>query len=122
LLGNAVGTAWFYDISVLSLSGFKPPKAESKKKKSANDLSAIGVIQAARKLGLKVPEQLSVTGADGLDLNGLLDLTTYISPSYEVGQQSVELLLKIISKQEHGTPQIRIPVEFVQGSTVSRIA
>jgi glycosyl hydrolase family 42 (putative beta-galactosidase) len=38
--GNAVGTTWFDDISVLSLSGFKPPKTESKKKKSAMDIVA----------------------------------------------------------------------------------
>lgn len=86
---------------------------------ASNDLAALGAIKAAKELGLKVPEQLSITGADGLDLHGLLDLTTFISPSHEIGKESLKLLINLIEGEELGTPQKRLPVQFIPGTTVS---
>ena len=84
----------------------------------SNDLAALGVIKAATELGLKVPEQLSVTGADGLDMHGLINLTSYITPGYDIGRKAMRLLLKLIDGEETGVSQIRLPVQFIPGNTV----
>ena len=43
---------------------------------AATDLQAMGVLKAARDLGLKVPEDLAVIGFDDLDMSEYVDLTT----------------------------------------------
>ncbi|QIL81583.1 LacI family DNA-binding transcriptional regulator [Diaphorobacter sp. HDW4A] len=61
---------------------------------SSNDLLAIRCIRAAHLAGLSVPEQLSVTGFDGIALGEDLTpmLSTIVQPNAEIGQRSVELL------------------------------
>lgn len=53
-----------------------------------SDLLAVGVIRAAEELGLRVPEDLSVAGFDGIALDGLgdLTLTTSVQPAVEKGR------------------------------------
>ena len=60
-----------------------------------NDLMAIGVMEAASELGLKVPEQLSVMGYDDQELARYTHppLSTLVLPNYEMGQRAVEALL-----------------------------
>ena len=62
-----------------------------------SDLLAVGVIRAAEELGLRVPEDLSVVGFDGVRTDTLTphDLTTMVQPAAEqgraAGQAAIEL-------------------------------
>lgn len=62
---------------------------------TANDYMAMGVIQSAQELGLRVPDDLSVTGFD--DLPASADywppLTTVHQPIFDIGVQAAQLLL-----------------------------
>jgi LacI family transcriptional regulator len=60
----------------------------------ANDVLALGTRQAARELGLRVPEELSVVGFDDLSIAALADppLTTVRRPDVEMGARAAELL------------------------------
>ena len=89
---------------------------------AANDISALGVLKAAREIGLKVPDDLSVTGADGIYMNELIKLTTYFSPSFEIGMTGARLLMKIIEKKSGVPEKIRIGVKFIQGETTRKIS
>jgi LacI family transcriptional regulator len=62
-----------------------------------NDLMAIGVLDAARELGLKVPEDLSVMGYDNQELSRFSrpPLSTLIMPNLELGQRAAEALIDI---------------------------
>ena len=62
----------------------------------ANDATALGVIKAARELGLQIPQQLSVIGYDGIALGGYLDppLTTLTFSIEESGREIVAMLLR----------------------------
>ena len=62
---------------------------------AANDLVAIGALGAARELGLRVPEDLSVVGYDDTDLAAtrLVDLTTVDDRSRDVGAEAARVLL-----------------------------
>ncbi|GAW92364.1 LacI family DNA-binding transcriptional regulator [Calderihabitans maritimus] len=72
---------------------------------AANDILALGVIQAARDLGLQVPEQLSVVGFDDIPFvsYGEIRLTTVAQPKYAMGEMAAKILLDEIqnaSKQQ----------------------
>ncbi|MDQ1129976.1 substrate-binding domain-containing protein [Microbacterium sp. SORGH_AS_0888] len=53
-----------------------------------SDLLAAGVVRAATDAGLRVPEDLSVTGFDGVAVDGIapLTLTTMVQPAAEKGR------------------------------------
>ncbi len=59
----------------------------------ASDTQAAGVIEAAASLGMSVPDDLSVTGYDDLELADHLHLTTIHQPLFESGVRAVQRLL-----------------------------
>ena len=86
-----------------------------------NDLAALGIIKAAHERGLSVPGDLSVTGADGIELYGQVNLMTYSSQSFTVGCEAARLLKKIIDEPGSSPKDIRVPVRLIEGNTVGRI-
>jgi len=64
---------------------------------AASDEMAMGAILAARDLGLRVPQDLSVVGVDGHDLGELVGLTTMVQPAVEQGATAATLLLAMIT-------------------------
>ncbi|WP_312885752.1 LacI family DNA-binding transcriptional regulator [Streptomyces physcomitrii] len=83
-----------------------------------DDLLAAGALKAARRLGLRVPEDLSVTGFDDVMLAGALDpeLTTVHLPAEEFGRQGMRTLLTVLDG-ERPAP-LTLPARLVvRGST-----
>jgi len=80
------------------------------------DEIAIGVIVAARELGVEVPHQLSVIGIDDHDLAGMFGLTTVRQVPCEQGRHTVELVMKELARPQ-GEPteieRVRVPLELV---------
>ncbi|WP_219835533.1 LacI family DNA-binding transcriptional regulator [Paenibacillus sp. R14(2021)] len=66
----------------------------------ANDLTAIGVIKAAFKSGIRVPEELSVIGIDDVPLaaNVIPELTTLSLKCLELGRTAANVLHGLITK------------------------
>ncbi|MDT0444676.1 LacI family DNA-binding transcriptional regulator [Streptomyces johnsoniae] len=64
---------------------------------TANDLQALGVYQAAREIGLSVPEDVSVVGFDDLPVVAWVDppLTTVHQPLTEMAVAATELALAL---------------------------
>ena len=83
-----------------------------------DDMIAAGAYLAARELGLRIPQDLSVIGFDGLEIGRVLDppLTTVVADGREMGRVAFELLL---AQFEGRRPRSRVqPVELlVRGST-----
>ena len=69
-----------------------------------SDLLAIGVIRAARELGLEVPGDVSVVGFDGVRLDGLSDddLTTMVQPATEKGVAAARAALAMVAGDPPG--------------------
>ena len=65
---------------------------------AANDMSAIGVYQAAREFGLEIPGDLSVVGFDNLREAAFLNppLTTIDQSIEKMGTIATELLVKLV--------------------------
>jgi LacI family transcriptional regulator len=61
----------------------------------ANDLMAIGAMDAARELGLRIPEDVALAGFDDIEAAALLTppLTTVINPAYEIGEAAGRFIL-----------------------------
>lgn len=60
---------------------------------AASDEMAMGCLYAARRAGVRVPDQLSVVGIDDHELAEVMDLTTVAQPVTEQGRIAAELLL-----------------------------
>ena len=84
---------------------------------ATSDVQAIGVMEAASELGVKVPEQLSVIGYDDLEIASLLGITTIRQQLELSGQRGAALVVDAINGSgSHGT-QERIDVEVVIRNT-----
>ena len=66
---------------------------------AANDMMALGVLDAARILGLDVPSDLSVVGFDNIDAASSIkpSLTTVRQPMQRLGKKSAEYLVDLLS-------------------------
>jgi DNA-binding LacI/PurR family transcriptional regulator len=87
-----------------------------------SDTLAAGILRAARDLGLRVPEDLSVVGFDDSPLASRSDppLTTIAQPQRQKGADAARLLTKGIDGDEELGPDRRVllPYELkVRGST-----
>ena len=63
---------------------------------ASNDQSALGVRSAARELGLKIPEDLSIVGFDNIDSARDLELTTVDQSIEEMGYMAAKILVDLI--------------------------
>lgn len=89
-----------------------------------NDLMAIGVLEAASELGLKVPDDLSVMGYDDQELSRYTHppLSTLVLPNYEMGQRATEALLDIAVHGKNIRPiTIKIDGPVVVRSTTGKL-
>jgi DNA-binding LacI/PurR family transcriptional regulator len=59
---------------------------------AASDLQAIGVLEAARFRGLRVPKDLAVLGYNDIELAGYLGLSTVRLPIAELADWAMKLL------------------------------
>jgi len=92
---------------------------------AASDQQALGVLEAARILGIRVPEELSVVGFDDIDIAAHIGLTTVRQPLYESGRRGAELLLQMLAgaAQQLGDHHAeQLPVELVVRSTTAAVS
>lgn len=68
-----------------------------------SDFVAIGAIKAINDMGKLVPEDYSVAGFDGLEINEFLPqpITTIVQPTSQIAYTSVKELFNIINKREY---------------------
>lgn len=68
----------------------------------ANDLMALGALEALKQLGLRVPDDVSVMGYDDQEISRHTHppLTTLVLPNYEMGAAAVEALLRLTTGGE----------------------
>lgn len=86
---------------------------------AANDTRAIGVLEAARELGLRVPEDLSVIGYDDIEIAELVGLTTIRQPLGRSGQRGMQLLLdRLVGGVVEPVREV-LPVELVVRGTTA---
>ena len=75
-----------------------------------SDVMAMGVMWAAREIGLRVPDDLSVVGFDDLDVaaHSNPSLTTVRQPIREKGEESARLLLRMVANPDLERPEHKV--------------
>ncbi len=85
-----------------------------------NDMTAIGLLLAARQAGLRVPGELAVIGFDDIPIATYVRpaLTTIAQPKLQMGQQAMEMVLALLAdgNQADGT----VANVVVQGQLIVR--
>ncbi|MFC4584899.1 LacI family DNA-binding transcriptional regulator [Sphaerisporangium corydalis] len=91
----------------------RPPRAVV----CANDVMAIGALDAAARRGLKVPGDLAIMGFDDIEAATLVSpqLTTMANPARKIGQACGRLLLDRLSGTASGPPsETIIPARLIR--------
>jgi len=67
-----------------------------------NDVLAIGALRSAREMGLRVPQDVSITGFDDIELAVLAEpaLTTVHVPHREMGRRAAEMLVQAVRHRQ----------------------
>lgn len=88
---------------------------------AASDQMAIGAISELRRLGQKVPEDISVIGFDDIILADAVDppLTTIRQPRREIGRQAMSMMIAQLSG-EKTTKVVELTTELVARESVRR--
>ncbi|MDQ2740418.1 MAG: LacI family transcriptional regulator [Actinomycetota bacterium] len=73
---------------------------------AVSDEVAMGVLYAARRYGIRVPEELSVIGVDNHDMSYLFELTTIGQPVRDQGRIAAGMLLDLVRIAEPVTPRV----------------
>ncbi|WP_419240797.1 substrate-binding domain-containing protein [Photobacterium leiognathi] len=89
----------------------------------ANDMMAMGVINAANELGIQIPEQLSIIGYDDIHIAKFMSpsLTTIHQPKYRLGQAAVETLLTRLDEPETTPRIIELEPTLVERNSVKSL-
>ncbi|WP_305814854.1 substrate-binding domain-containing protein [Photobacterium leiognathi] len=89
----------------------------------ANDMMAMGVINAANELGIQIPEQLSIIGYDDIHIAKFMSpsLTTIHQPKYRLGQAAVETLLTRLDEPETAPRIIELEPTLVERNSVKSL-
>jgi DNA-binding LacI/PurR family transcriptional regulator len=85
-----------------------------------NDRAAVGALGALDQRGLRVPEDVSVVGYDGISIGALpqIQLTTVLQPRVEMGRTAVEVLLERLRGERTTARRVVMPPRLiVRGTT-----
>ncbi len=89
-----------------------------------DDFAYIGGMNQLEKMSLKIPEDVSVAGYDGINLSQVIRprLTTYAQDAERIGAESGRKLVEVI-EQGRGAiaEQIMVPGHLIEGGSVKRL-
>lgn len=77
---------------------------------AASDTQAMGVLDAARDLGIGVPSDLSVIGFDDVEMSACAGLTTVRQPLEESGRRAAEILINAIATSDRSVVCEEMPL------------
>ncbi|HCE2244738.1 TPA: substrate-binding domain-containing protein [Vibrio parahaemolyticus] len=90
----------------------------------SNDMMAMGVINAANELGIKVPDALSIIGYDDIHIAKFMSpsLTTIHQPKYRLGQAAVETLVRRLDDKSNEAQVVQLEPTLVVRNSVTNFS
>lgn len=87
-----------------------------------DDYSYVGGMNALRQMGIRVPEDVSVMGYDGIHLARVIGLTTYWQDTREIGRIAAERLISLIEHPKTTlVDRIMVSGRLLEGTTVKEL-
>ena len=87
-----------------------------------DDYSYVGGMNALRQMGIRVPEDVSVMGYDGIHLARVIGLTTYWQDNREIGRIAAERLISLIEHPKTTlVDRIMVSGRLLEGTTVKEL-
>ena len=89
-----------------------------------DDYSCLGALRALKMDGVRVPEDVSLVGYDGIRMTQLIDprLMTYRQNAEQIALESIALLTEAIETPEEHTPrQITVDGMLMEGDTLGKL-
>jgi LacI family transcriptional regulator len=82
---------------------------------ASNDVMAMGVMEAVREHGLRVPQDVSVMGFDDIPQAAQLHpaLTTVRQPLEQMGRVATQMLLDLLSHPDAQQKRVELPTELI---------
>ena len=82
---------------------------------ASNDVMAMGVMDAVRHRGLRVPDDVSVIGFDDIPQASLIRpaLTTIRQPLEKMGRVATQMLLELLGQPQKKIGRIELPTELI---------
>lgn len=90
---------------------------------ASNDVMAIGVMEAAREHGLRIPDDISIIGFDDIPQASHVHpgLTTIRQPLEHMGRLATRMLLQLIAYPTLAPERIELPTELVIRSSCRKL-
>ncbi|RLP76054.1 LacI family transcriptional regulator [Mycetocola tolaasinivorans] len=117
------GTSFGPEAGIAGLRHFmaleEPPTAVF----AGSDSTAVGLIQEARRLGVRIPEDLSIVGYDGTSLSEqtVPRLTTVQQPLQEMGRTALRLVLSQAAGDDLGSHHIELATHLIERDSVATL-
>ena len=86
-----------------------------------SDEMAIGAMQAMRRHGLRVPDDISIIGFDGHEIAEFSDLTTIEQPVQLMGELAARAILDKLRKPDMELPSRTLPTTLIVRNSTRRI-
>jgi DNA-binding LacI/PurR family transcriptional regulator len=89
---------------------------------TVSDVYAVAALHATKKLGLRVPEDISIIGFDNIEVSSMVDpaITTIEQPGVQIGYQGCELLIEKIRNPSVLRKQIVLDTELIVRKSTAR--
>ena len=88
-----------------------------------SDMLAIGVYEASKEIGFKIPDDLSVIGYDNIFMTAYLSppLTTIHTPKIRTGKLSIDILLNQIEGKDNEFHKIILDTKLIERESVKNL-
>jgi LacI family transcriptional regulator len=82
---------------------------------ASNDIMALGVMDAVRSRGLRIPDDVSIVGFDDIPQSAVVRpaLTTVNQPLEKMGRVATQMLLDLLRQPDKEVSRIELPTELV---------
>lgn len=82
---------------------------------ASSDIMAFGAIAAINDKGLRIPDEISVTGFDDIPMTANIKpgLTTVRQPFQELAKTAIDLIIQLLHGEQPPTRSTKVPVELV---------
>ena len=117
VLAGDFSIAWGNEAATMLLAGFCPHAVVC-----ANDLIALGVLQTFRSQGIRVPEDVAVTGYDDSTFASVVEprLTTVRQPLGPLGQEAVRFVISAIESPGLPRRELRLLPQLIVRESSTR--